>query len=735
MSVHSNSRDTKNTDPAALPATPPSLPLYLSVLVVVQCGLLAVGLILNDAGFSNLTMGLATIGITVSYISRKQNVAPKSIEIPALLLCIFLAFVAYFSDRLLPFLAPSDIADNRAKGLAVMLTWLLVFWSFSLTMDAAILFCCVPVVAMFGLVGHMTTEPALVLYFSAFIGASAFMLVHENFLNRRRRTPRGYRIGSEQYLLAGQLQIAAICGIGALATAKLVQPVLEGFGSQFAISSALMQQPQRGADRTITPPTQFNEQRSIEVGLASPSDKVVMQVKAPVGANWRGATFNEYTGRGWRSSLVNPRQLVAQPPRPGAEDVLNDQSSGLPVFSVPVSTITKTGKAVQLVKQEVQLLTSGSFAEVYAAPECRVVRSGEQNITVDMDGTIHFGRSIQGAQYLVESEVVDSSPEILRHASRSVPPEIRNKYTGSGMDNHPDARERITKAAQDAVAGKSTEYDKVMALQDFVAQKCKYSLTAASVPGGGDVTDYFLFTAHAGDCNSFATALAVLCRAVGIPSRVASGFLPGVLEPASQSWFVREKDKHLWTEVYFADVGWAPFDVTAVAEVSDAGESDKALGHGKGLIGFLFQRGVLPPLALLMFVLMLVYVLKVELLDRKQMKNRAGLMLGIPATNLAIIEAYEGACKMIGRRGMPRSLSATPLEYCFMVNDKSSSSRTVSAPLEVLTNQLIRFRYGRETATEDDVKSVHNTVTELKAALKSAKRLNADTATSAPAEA
>src|SRR5205809_6993791 len=117
MSVHSNSPDTKLTDLAALPPTPPSLPLYLSVLVVVQCGLLAVSLILSDIGFSNLTMGLATIGITVSYISRKQSVAPKSIEIPALLLCIFLAFVAYFSDRLLPFLAPSDISDDRAKEI------------------------------------------------------------------------------------------------------------------------------------------------------------------------------------------------------------------------------------------------------------------------------------------------------------------------------------------------------------------------------------------------------------------------------------------------------------------------------------------------------------------------------------------------------------------------------------------------------------------------------------------
>ena len=45
-----------------------------------------------------------------------------------------------------------------------------------------------------------------------------------------------------------------------------------------------------------------------------------------------------------------------------------------------------------------------------------------------------------------------------------------------------------------------------------------------------------------GDCNSFATALAVLCRAIGIPARVASGFLPGMMwifyqHTADEFWY------------------------------------------------------------------------------------------------------------------------------------------------------------------------------------------------------
>ena len=53
---------------------PASLPMYLAGLIVTLCGLFAISLILDDVGFSNLTMGLAIIGTTVSYLSRKQNI-------------------------------------------------------------------------------------------------------------------------------------------------------------------------------------------------------------------------------------------------------------------------------------------------------------------------------------------------------------------------------------------------------------------------------------------------------------------------------------------------------------------------------------------------------------------------------------------------------------------------------------------------------------------------------------
>ena len=58
----------------------------------------------------------------------------------------------------------------------------------------------------------------------------------------------------------------------------------------------------------------------------------------------------------------------------------------------------------------------------------------------------------------------------------------------------------------------------------------------------------------------YATATVMLARASGLPSRLALGYLPGIREPLSGAYMVRESDAHAWAEVYFADQGWVPVD-------------------------------------------------------------------------------------------------------------------------------------------------------------------------------
>ena len=55
--------------------------------------------------------------------------------------------------------------------------------------------------------------------------------------------------------------------------------------------------------------------------------------------------------------------------------------------------------------------------------------------------------------------------------------------------------------------------------------------------------------------------MTMLCRAAGLPARLATGFAPG--EQDGQTYNLRALDKHAWTEVYFPGEGWLAFDPTA----------------------------------------------------------------------------------------------------------------------------------------------------------------------------
>jgi transglutaminase-like putative cysteine protease len=96
-----------------------------------------------------------------------------------------------------------------------------------------------------------------------------------------------------------------------------------------------------------------------------------------------------------------------------------------------------------------------------------------------------------------------------------------------------------------------TQYDKVMALVRYIEQNTAYNLNVEAYPTDVDVAEYFLFEAKQGYCVEFATALAVLCLYADIPARVASGFILRERDPETGEFIVREKHRHLWTEVYF----------------------------------------------------------------------------------------------------------------------------------------------------------------------------------------
>ena len=112
-------------------------------------------------------------------------------------------------------------------------------------------------------------------------------------------------------------------------------------------------------------------------------------------------------------------------------------------------------------------------------------------------------------------------------------------------------------------ASAPTTYDKIRAIEAWLGAHVRYSIDAPLAPHGVDVVDDFLFRSRLGWCEQVASSLVVMARSVGIPARLATGFVPGTRDALTGQFTVRERDAHAWAEIYFPGVGWQPFDPTA----------------------------------------------------------------------------------------------------------------------------------------------------------------------------
>ena len=119
---------------------------------------------------------------------------------------------------------------------------------------------------------------------------------------------------------------------------------------------------------------------------------------------------------------------------------------------------------------------------------------------------------------------------------------------------------RVYELAVSLTEHATNDYDKMLALEEYL--RCfAYTTTPEKLPKDRDVTDYFLFDSQEGYCTYFATALAVLGRCVGIPTRYVQGYCTTSTESYS-GWTLRSNNAHAWTEAYIDGLGWIPLDAT-----------------------------------------------------------------------------------------------------------------------------------------------------------------------------
>jgi len=122
--------------------------------------------------------------------------------------------------------------------------------------------------------------------------------------------------------------------------------------------------------------------------------------------------------------------------------------------------------------------------------------------------------------------------------------------------------DRVKQLAIKITADYDNNYDKLKALETYL-KKYTYSLKTDKVPEGQDFVDFFLFDGQKGYCTSFATAMAVMGRCIGVPTRYVEGFSAQMNEMNKDKYIIRSNRAHAWAEAYIKGVGWIPFEATA----------------------------------------------------------------------------------------------------------------------------------------------------------------------------
>lgn len=85
-------------------------------------------------------------------------------------------------------------------------------------------------------------------------------------------------------------------------------------------------------------------------------------------------------------------------------------------------------------------------------------------------------------------------------------------------------------------------------------------------PRGPNAVEDFVLSRRTGHCQTFATAMALLLREVGVPVRFVTGFLGGELGAFGRYVLVRGQNVHAWVEVWCGETrGWVTFDPTPSA--------------------------------------------------------------------------------------------------------------------------------------------------------------------------
>jgi transglutaminase-like putative cysteine protease len=390
----------------------------------------------------------------------------------------------------------------------------------------------------------------------------------------------------------------------------------------------------------------------------------------------RGAVLDTYENGEWHTDFKKY-------PRRDGDDGRNDGWTELE-RSIPAGR--------KIVRQEIKTIALSEDLS-FALPD--PVRVEWKDAKYDPSGVLFFPVPPRGVvSYRVESALM---PAQLPPATPQVAIPERYLQMPPGLDLVRMTAKRVTDSLGDGRNLRAGRLVHFLTHNGF-----SYKLDPFIPVQGKDPVEHFLET-RSGYCAQFATALALLCRASGVPARVATGFQ--LHDPEDDgSFLVRNSDAHAWVEVWFGpDHGWRVYDATPgaipdqpvtpegapVASVEDKKKEDKgpptrwdhfitdfdptvqslALGEGlrkiaRGLTATL-RVVVSPVTAVLLVALVVLAALVYALLPRSRKNRLRQFVSGFRETTT--VDFYRDFLWTLSKLGIRKHPALTAREFAVQV--------------------------------------------------------------------
>jgi transglutaminase-like putative cysteine protease len=268
----------------------------------------------------------------------------------------------------------------------------------------------------------------------------------------------------------------------------------------------------------------------MHVRIESPDERLPLK--------WRGAALSQFDGKRWYN--------------PGRQSEVIRVEKGAPTRLRRDDEWVLTGPPISY---QVRINAVDTDALFFPAVPSLVQVDGVSLIFRGPGGSYRTGLgSTDGLTYKGVSFRADAAGEPA-YAIEPLPSNIATEHLLL-----PPVDRRIINLARREGQGVS-DADRARAIEKYLKTNFGYT-TELHDKEPEDPLSHFFFERKKGHCEYFASAMAVMLRAIHIPSRVVTGFQGGLYNPMTGWQVVRASDAHSWVEAWLPHRGWTTFDPT-----------------------------------------------------------------------------------------------------------------------------------------------------------------------------